>query len=113
MRYYELTEPRHPAKRERPRDIASLFVRKPEWTDLRAICEAYGPIQIVGVEKVPLIPAFMVEVLCRDPDTAVALSLAWHTYCETSPHRPHGLGECLAWGEQYNPFPDIPREWTF
>ena len=64
---------------------------------------------IIGAKKVPLIPAFEIEVLCRDAKTARALDQAWWHCGETSPHRPHGKDECLAWRAQFNPFPDIPR----
>jgi hypothetical protein len=84
-----------------------------DFLEAEPLCKVYGPTFMVGVKRVPLIPAFEIEMLCRDAQTARALADAWWAYCKTSPHRPHGKEECLAWGEQYNPFPDIPRDWTF
>jgi hypothetical protein len=113
MTFFEFEHSRHPAKRERPHCIAKLFVHKAEWTDMQAICAAKCSTQIIDVTKVPIIPAFEVHVLCSDPNTARALTMAWLEYCESSPHRPHGKDEALAWGEQYIPFPYISRDWTF
>jgi hypothetical protein len=113
MRYYEPIDPEHPARRERPGDIANLYVFEAEMPDLEAMCEAHGPTVMVGVKKLSLIPAYEIAMLCRDTQAARALSTAWWDYCEMSPHRPHGKEECLAWGEQFNPFPNLPRDWTF
>jgi hypothetical protein len=49
----------------------------------------------------------------QDAQAARVLSDAWWTYTETSPHRPHSMEEALVWGEQFNPFPNIPRDWIF
>jgi hypothetical protein len=106
-------EPEHPAKRERPRDIAALYVHKSEWDDFSRIRQDHGPTEIVGVRRVPIIPAFDVDVLCEDSAAARAVTIAWGEFCETSPHRPHGKEEALAWGEQFHPYPDIARDWTF
>ncbi len=113
MRYFELAEPEHPAKREKPHHIASLAVYQGEEADLKAIRDAHGPTQIVGTKKVPIIPVVQVEVLCKDPETAWALREAWWTFEETSPHRPHSREEADAWGAQYSPYRDIPPDWTF
>jgi hypothetical protein len=101
----------HSANHSRPDFIAILSVYPGEWADMQAIRAKHGPIQIIGVEQVPIIPVLEIEVLCRDAQTARALEDAWMTYTETSPHRPHSMEEALVWGEQYNPFPDIPRDW--
>ncbi len=106
-------EHRHPARRERPRDIASLYVHTAEWADFRRICKAHGASQIVGVRKVPLIPAHDIDVLCRDADIAMALRIAWGEFCETSPHRPHSKEEALAWAERQGPEVNIPGDWRF
>jgi hypothetical protein len=111
MQFYEIDN--HPAKRDSPHFIAKLSVYKAEWSDLKALCAKYGPVQIVAVEQVPIIPVLEVEVLCQDARTARALDDAWWTYTETSPHRPHSMEEALVWGEQFNPFPNIPRDWRF
>jgi hypothetical protein len=111
MRYHELDD--HPAKRDNPHFIARLSVYKAEWADMEAICANHGPVQIITVEEVPIIPAFEIEVRCQDARTARALDNAWIAYTETSPHRPHSMEEALAWGEKFNPFPDISREWRF
>lgn len=113
MTFWDFYQAPHPARRERPHCIAKLYVHKAEWSDMQAVCAEKGRTQIIDVTKVPIIPAFDVHVLCTDPDTARALTLAWLEYCDTSPHRPHGKDEAHAWGEQYNPFPDIPRDWRF
>jgi hypothetical protein len=112
MRYYEIAQPEHPAKRETPHQIASLYVHKAEWPDLKVICEAHGAT-LINVKPVPIIPTFVVEVLCPSAEAKMPLYDAWLAYCETSPHRPHTEEECESWGEQFNPFPDIPRDWTF
>src|SRR4051794_39872656 len=111
MRYHEIAT--HPAKHNQPQCSARLSVFRGERSALDAICEKYGPTQIIGVEKVPMIPACEIEVLCRDAQTARALEDAWWRYGETSPHRPHGEKECMEWGKQFNPFPNIPKDWTF
>ncbi|QRM28346.1 hypothetical protein [Microvirga sp. VF16] len=111
MRYHELND--HPARRDNQHCIARLSVYTAEWADLRAICEQHGPIQIIGVERVPIIPVFEIEVLCQDAQTARALDAAWMAYAETSPHRPRSMEEALIWGERFNPYPKIPRDWTF
>ncbi|MET0530293.1 MAG: hypothetical protein ABW003_18490 [Microvirga sp.] len=61
----------------------------------------------------PIIPVLEIDVLCQDAQTARALDDAWCAYTETSPHRPRSTEEALVWGEQFNPFPNIPRDWTF
>ena len=111
MRYHELDD--HPAKRDNPQCIASLTGYREEWPDLQVICVKHGPVQIIAVEQMPIIPAFEIEVLCQDAQTARALESAWIAYTETSLHRPHSMEEALVWGEQFNPFPNIPRDWTF
>jgi hypothetical protein len=111
MRSHELTD--HPAKRDNPHCIARLSVYEAEWRDLKAICAQYGPVQIIAVEQVPIIPVLEVDVLCRDAQTARALDNAWIAFTETSPHRPHSKEEALVWGERHNPFLDIPRDWRF
>jgi hypothetical protein len=103
----------HPAKLNRPDCVATLSVYKAEWDDLKAIFAKHAPVQIISVEPVPIIPVFEIEVLCQDAQTARALDDAWWTYTETSPHRPHSMEEALIWGEQFNPYPNIPRDWRF
>jgi hypothetical protein len=87
MRYHELPIPEHPAKRERPRDIARLYVLKAELTDMEAIQASHGSYYMVSVEKLPVIDAFIIEVLCPDSNTALALTVAWNDYIQTSPDR--------------------------
>ena len=113
MRGKEIDPFEHPAKRERPCDIAGLLALQPEWPDLNAICAAHGGAEIIEVKTAPIIPAFLVDVLCADSATAVALTMAWLAYSETSPHRPHSEEVGLAWGQPFNPDPDIPSDWTF
>jgi hypothetical protein len=111
--YDQQPEAEHPLKRERPDVVASLFVHRTEWSDLRRIREALGPTEIVGVKSVPIIPALTVEVLCQDADAAMALRIAWLEFCETSPHRPRSDEEREAWGRKLFPqIADIPPEWT-
>ena len=105
--------PEHPATRERPRDIAPLYVHHAEWQDLDAIRSQHGETHIVDVRPVLIIPAATVRVLCKDMDTALALMDAWATYCETSPHRPHSKEEALEWGKQFAPYGEIPPDWRF
>jgi hypothetical protein len=102
----------YPARRDKPDCITRLSVYKAEWPDLKALCAKYGPVQIVAVEQVPVIPVLEIDVLCQDAQTARALDDAWWAYTETSPHRPRSMEEALIWGEQFNPFPNIPRDWT-
>ncbi|MGO4527264.1 hypothetical protein AB4097_20705 [Microvirga sp. 2MCAF35] len=111
MHSYELTD--HPAKRDKPDCVVNLSVYKSEWADMKAVCAEYGPVHIIGVKPVPIIPVLEIEVICRDARTAHALDNAWMFYTETSPHRPRSMEEALAWGEQYSPFPNIPRDWKF
>ena len=106
-------ELQHPAKRESPHDIASLYVHNAEWADFRRVCAAHGATEIVAVRKMPIIPAHDIDVLCEDAETALALMVAWVEFCETSPHRPHSKEEALAWGERYRTEVDIPRDWRF
>src|SRR5215218_4699396 len=63
---YDISEPEHPDKRERPHDVASLLVMKAEWPDLRTICVARGAT-LIGVKPLPMINGFDVEVLCSNP----------------------------------------------
>jgi hypothetical protein len=118
MRYRDLydqqPEPEHPLKRERPHAVASLFVHRTEWADLHRIWEAHGPTEIVGVKKVPFIPAVMIEVVCMDQSAALALMEEWLAYCTTSPHRPHTQQECEVWGRKLvvPEFADISPDWT-
>jgi hypothetical protein len=88
MYYHELPMPEHPAKRSRPRSITKLYVHKAEWADMQAIRSAHGSNEIIGVEKFPVIDAWVIEVLCDNPSAASALLRAWNTHCESSPHRP-------------------------
>jgi hypothetical protein len=111
MKFHEFAA--HPAKRAVQHCIAKLSVYNAEWSNLKAICAKYGPIQIVAVEKVPIIPVFEIEGLCQDAQTARALDNAWLAYTQTNPHRPHSVDEALVWGKQFNPFPDIPHNWRF
>jgi hypothetical protein len=111
MRYHEPAD--HPAKRNRPDCVVNLSVYQSEWAAMKAIFAKHGPVQIIAVEQVPIIPVFEIEVLCQSPQSACALDNAWMTYTETSPHRPHSMEEALAWGEQFNPIPNLPREWRF
>ena len=111
MHSYALND--HPAKLGNSHCIASLTVYRDEWPDLQAICAKHGPVQIITVEEVPIIPVFEIEVRCQGVRTARALDNAWIAYTETSPHRPHSMEEALPWGEKFNPFPDISREWRF
>lgn len=112
MRHYELADQRL-ARNTRPSDVARLYVHKSEWPDLLAMCASSEPCTIIGIEPVVRIPTFFVEALCQNPDAAFALAAAWYDYCQTSPHRPHGEEEALAWGRQFNAFPEIPRDWNF
>ncbi len=105
--------PEHPAKRNRPHDIASLYVHTAEQDDFRRICKAHGVSEIVAVRKVPIIPAHDIDVLCKDADAALTLMVAWGEFCETSPHRPHSKEEALAKGQWQGPVMDIPRDWRF
>jgi hypothetical protein len=107
-------EPNHPAKRQRPHSIAALYVHKAEGEDFSRICQHHGSTEIVGVRKVPIIPAFDVDVLCKNGDAAMALSITWGEFCETSPHRPRTEKEREEWGLKVLPeFANIPRDWTF
>ena len=77
----------HPAKRDRPRDIARLYALKSEWGDLEAILVSHGDAEIVGVEPMPIVPGWTLEVLCSDPDMAHKLTVAWMAYVQSSLHR--------------------------
>ena len=104
----------HPAKREKPHSLVALYVHKAEGDDLRRICQDHGSTEIVGVKKVPIIPAFDVDVLCKDAEAAMALSITWGEFCETSPHRPRTEKEREEWGLKVLPeFANIPRDWMF
>jgi len=105
--------PLHPANHQRLRDIAKLWVYRAEFADMQLVCNQHGPTEIVHRQDLRLIPAFMIHVLCRDEDTAFALSAAWRTYCETSPHRPRSEAELSACSEKLNPCANIPPDWTF
>lgn len=111
--YDEEPEPEHPAKRQRPTSIASLYVHVAEQPDFRRICKAHGAAEIVAVRKVPVIQAHDIDVLCKNAGTALELMVAWGEFCETSPHRPHSKEEALAWGERHAPKLDIPPDWRF
>jgi hypothetical protein len=107
-------EPEHPAKRRCPTRIASLYVHTAEWVDFRRICEAHGSTQIVAARKVPIIPAHDIDVLCKDAEAAMELSVAWGEFCETSRHQPRTKKEREEWGLKVLPeFANIPRDWTF
>jgi hypothetical protein len=102
----------YPANHSRPDCIAVLSVYPGEQADMQAIRAQHGPTQIIDARRVPIIPVKEVYVQCQDAQTARALDDAWWTFTETSPHRPHSMEEALVWGEQFNPFPYIPRDWT-
>jgi hypothetical protein len=87
MRYHELPIPEHPAKRERPRDIARLNVLKAEQADMKTILTCHSPCEIIDAKPLPVVPGWFIEVLFRDPDTALAVMVEWATYLTTSPHR--------------------------
>jgi hypothetical protein len=87
MFYHKLPTPKHPAKRSRARDITKLYVHKAEWADMEALLSAHGSNEFIDGEKLPVIDAYIVEVLCANPSAAFALLEAWLTYCVTSPHR--------------------------
>ena len=107
-------EPDHPARRERPHSIVALYVHKAEWDDFSRICQEHGSTAIVGVKKVPIIPAFDVDVLCKSAEAAMELSITWGEFCEISPHRPRTAKEREEWGLRVLPeFANIPRDWTF
>ncbi len=110
--YDEEPEPEHPIKRERPQDIASLFVMKAELADLRSIVVPLGST-IVGVKQVTPTPSFLIEVLCPDSEARFALDDAWATYCAASPHRPHTKEEVLALAERGCTNLSISRDWRF
>ena len=84
---YDISEPEHPDKRDRPHDVASLVVKKAEWPDLKTICVARGAT-LIGVKHLPVMDAFDVEVLCSNPERKLELYVAWLDYSATSPHRP-------------------------
>ena len=84
---YDISEPEHLDKRDRPHGVASLLVLKAEWPDLRTICVAQGAT-LIGFKHLPVVDAFDVEVLCPDPEQKLVLYLAWFDYSKTSPHRP-------------------------
>ena len=81
---------RHPniqPRRERSRNIARLNVLKAEWADMKAILTAHSPCEIIDGKRLPVVPGWFIEVLCSDPDTALAVMVAWNDYVQTSPHR--------------------------
>ena len=88
----------HRALRERPGDVARIYIYKDEWPDLRTLCAEHGPCEVIGYKAATIIPAGCVEVLCMDSTTAYALVRAWYHYCQTSPHRPDGMKKSLLWG---------------
>jgi hypothetical protein len=98
---------------ERPQDIAKLYVYRAESGAMQVVCNQHDPTEIVHLQDLRLVPAFMIHVLCQDEDAAFALSGAWRTYCETSPHRPRTDEELSAWSEKLNPYPNVPRDWSF
>jgi hypothetical protein len=112
--YDQQPEPEHPAKRERPHAVASLFVHTAEWPDLDRIREVHGPTEIVRVRPVPIIPAFMIEVVCTDQSTALALMAPWLDYCATSPRRPRTEAEREALNRKLvePEFANLPPDWT-
>ena len=87
MFYHELPTPEHPAKRNRPRDIARLNVLKTEWADMKSILSAFGPCEIIDSKPMPVVSGWVIEVLCRDANTAQVVMLAWTEYLRTSPYR--------------------------
>ena len=103
----------HPAIQERPWDIAKLCVYRAEIADLEVISNPHGPTEIVKIDHLRLIRASMIYVLCKDEQTARGLRDAWGTYEHTSPHRPRTEAEISAWSEELNPYPNVPRDWTF
>ncbi|MBF9234622.1 hypothetical protein [Microvirga alba] len=112
MHYSDL-EAVHPAKRERPGCIAHLYAHKAEWEDLQDMIQEHAPAEIVGIEPVFILPTFTIEVLCENPEASFALMIAWLAYSETSPHRPHGKEEALAWGKQFSSCVGISTDWKF
>jgi hypothetical protein len=87
MRIHEFPALKPPAKRETPRDIARLNVLKAEWTSMKAVLAAHSPCEIIDARPLPVISGWFIEVLCSDPDTALAVMVAWNDYVQTSPHR--------------------------
>jgi hypothetical protein len=87
MQYHEFPTPEHPAKRERPRDIARINVLKAEWADMKAVLTTYGPCEIIDCQQFPIVSGWFIEVLCSDPITAQSVMDAWNDYVQTSPYR--------------------------
>lgn len=87
MFYHELPTPEHPAKRNRTRDIARLNVLETEWADMKTILSTLGPCEIIDGKPMPVVSGWVIEVLCQDADTALAVMVAWSEYLSTKPNR--------------------------
>lgn len=70
----------HPGKRDRPNCVATLSVNQVEWAVMQVTSTKYAPVQIIGVERVPIIPAFEIEILCQTAQAARALDVAVDLY---------------------------------
>ncbi len=110
-RYNEQSWAEHSAECRSPRRIARLHVYRSEIADVEAMCAKYGAT-VIGVERMPIIPAFVAEALCTRGEEALALQTEWCEWCETSPHRPRNPSKVAAFNARHNPFPDIPSDWT-
>jgi hypothetical protein len=88
MRYPEIFEPEHPAKCERPSDIARIWVLSHQWGDLTKVRAAHGETDIVGTTISPALKGGMVEVLCADAITAAALMSAWSDHLKSLSNKP-------------------------
>jgi hypothetical protein len=110
--YAEQPWPVHPAKREHPHWIARLHVYGAEITDMEALCAKFGAT-VVGVERMPIIPAVIVETLCASGEEALALQVEWCEFCEISAHRPRTTAETAAFSVRHSGVADIPDDWRF
>lgn len=76
MRYFEIAE--RSAEQQRRMNTATVHVLDQEWSELAEIRRAHGPNRIIAVRPLaPRFEGFSVDVLCRDPGTAVDLVAHW------------------------------------
>jgi hypothetical protein len=87
VRYPELSQPDHPAKRERPSAIARLVLAPLQWGELRTVLDQHGETEIIGATPIGF-GISIAEVRCRDVSMAEKLSEAWLAHVQVSPSRP-------------------------
>jgi hypothetical protein len=107
-------EPDHPAKRERPHDIAPCTSTRLNGTTSAESARTTARPRSSASGRCRSSRPSMWTCSARTPRLPWQLSITWGEFCETSPHRPRTEKEREEWGLKVLPeFANIPRDWMF